>query len=96
MALSEEKFKMFKYFLECYFNPSAYYSELDSLIDDFNKSEVENTVTNFQTELKCLKSYDEEGFSDIKEFIRKHGMRNMPIEKVKWFVEYLNSKIAKK
>lgn len=96
MTLNLDKLKMFKYFLECYFNPSAYYSELDSLIEDFNSSEIEETVSQFQTELKYIKSLEERDFIEVKEFIRKHGMRNMPMEKVKWFIDYLDSKIRKK
>lgn len=93
MAINKDRLKKFKYFLECYFNPSAYYSELDNLIEDFNKSEIEDTILGFREELKYAKSLDESEYPEVKEFIREHGMRNMPLEKVKWFIEYLNEKI---
>jgi len=94
MAINDVRLNKFKYFLECYFNPSADYSELDSLIEDFSKSEIEDTIVGFQEELKYIKSLEEQEYFEIKEFIRKYGMRNMPIEKVKWFIEYLNDKIV--
>jgi predicted Ser/Thr protein kinase len=92
--LDDKTYDRFKYFLECYFNPSAYYSELDDLIKEFNTIEPEINKSRLKQELKKL--ILNENINDTKEFIRKFGMRNMPIEKVKWFIEYLDSNITEK
>ncbi|MBD7970144.1 hypothetical protein [Paenibacillus gallinarum] len=50
----EMNFTTFKYFLECYFNPSANYDELDKLIVDFNSFENVGQHKKLHSELLVL------------------------------------------
>lgn len=83
-------FKTFKYFLECYFNPSANYDELDKLIVDFNSFENVGYRKKLHSELLVLQL---EEFSIMQEFVRKYGMRKMDDEKLKWLIQRMLDKL---
>lgn len=89
--LDVDKYERFKYFLECYFNQSADYAELDKLIHEFNT--IENCDIKAQLKNEINKIMLEEDIEAAKEFIRKYGMRNMSPDKLKWFLTCLNSKV---
>jgi hypothetical protein len=77
-------FEAFKYFLECYFNVSANYDELEQLIEEFNISEGEKYRKQLKMELELI--LQQGNWDAVKEFVRKHGMRNMSHDKLKWVV----------
>lgn len=83
-------FTTFKYFLKCYFNPSANYDELDNLIVDFNSFEIVGHRKNLHSELLVLQL---EEFSIMQEFVRKYGMRKMDDEKLKWLIQQMLDKL---
>lgn len=85
-------FETFKYFLECYFNVSANYEELENIIKDFNSSEIDKYRQKLQTELKLileLKDWD-----TVQNFVKKYGMRKMNEEKLKWFIKFILNHLA--
>jgi len=75
----------FKYFLECYFNVSANYDELDKLINDFNSSENLKYRQKLKSELEQILHLDD--WDLVQRFVKKYGMRKMNEEKLKWLIQ---------
>ncbi|WP_026593194.1 contact-dependent growth inhibition system immunity protein [Bacillus sp. UNC437CL72CviS29] len=78
-------FETFKYFLECYFNVSADYDELDKIIKDFNLVENMEYRKKLRTELKQILRL--ENWDMVQRFVKKYGMRKMNEEKLKWLIQ---------
>lgn len=89
--LNEKEYPKFKYFLECYFNASADYSELETLVDEYKTIESKDNIEALQIEVKKLIKLSDKG--EIWLFIKKYGMRSMRDEKFKWFLNYLDKNI---
>lgn len=79
------KFETFKYFLECYFNVSADYDELDKIIKDFNLVENMEYRKKLRTELKQILRL--ENWDMVQGFVKKYDMRKMNEEKLKWLIQ---------
>ena len=89
--LNEKEYPKFKYFLEWYFNASADYSELETLVDEYKTIESKDNIEALQIEVKKLIKLSDKG--EIWLFIKKYGMRSMRDEKFKWFLNYLDKNI---
>jgi len=89
--LNEKEYPKLKYFLECYFNVSADYIDLESLVDEYKAIESKAYIEEFKIEIKKLKKFS--GMQEIRFFIKKHGMRSMADEKLKLFIDYLDKNI---
>lgn len=79
------KYSTFQYFLECYFNVSANYNELEKLITEFKESELKKYHILLINELEEMQRM--ENIDNIKEFVRIHGMRNMKYDKLEWLIQ---------
>ncbi|QPA30596.1 contact-dependent growth inhibition system immunity protein [Thermaerobacillus caldiproteolyticus] len=77
------KYDTFRYFLECYFNQSANYEELETLVKEFNLTEESKYRQKLQQELEQILQLD--NWDDIREFVRKHAMRKMNSDRLAWF-----------
>lgn len=87
VMLNDDKYAVFKYLLECYFNCSFNYDELYTVIGEFNKDESQLKRLKFRNELQSIMANGK--LIETGDFVRKYGMRRMPVKKVKWFVNYL-------
>lgn len=74
----------FKYFLECYFNVSVNYDELNSILNDFNTQENVKYRKKLRDELRSILQLG--NWNIVQEIIKKYGMRKMDEEKAKWFI----------
>lgn len=81
----ELNFETFKYFLECYFNVSANYDELNKIINDFNSFENTKCRNKLRAELKLILQLEDWDF--VQGFVKKYGMRKMNEEKLKWLIQ---------
>ena len=77
----------FKYFLECYFNVSADYDELEKIINDFNSFENIKYRKKLLAELEQI--LQQEDWDIVQGFVKKHGMRKMNEEKLKWLIKVI-------
>ena len=83
--LKEElNFGTLKYFLECYFNVSANYNELDEILDDLNLNENAKYRKVLKEELQLILQVENWGIVQV--VIKKYGMRKMNEGKVKRFI----------
>lgn len=80
----ELSFDTFKYFLECYFNVSANYDDLNKIINDFNSFENIKYRKKLQVELELI--WQLEDWDNIQGLVKKYGMRKMNEEKLKWLI----------
>jgi len=88
MMLNKElTFETFKYFLECYFNMSADYSELEKVITEFNSDESIENRKKLRVELESITKLAE--WEAVQKFILKNGMRNMDEDRTKWFIRVM-------
>lgn len=84
--------QMFKYFLECYFNVSEDYKDLDKIIQDFIFSEKKCYQDDLSKELSNVLL--EKKYNESQQYIKKYGMRTMSIEKTEVFIRYLCNKLV--
>ncbi|MFN2747257.1 hypothetical protein ACINLE_18920 [Bacillus sp. z60-18] len=77
----------FKYFLECYFNPSMDFSDIRDLAEDYRKDESDNNIKMFLYELHEIKNNEQ--WNAANNFIREHGMRNLNQKQIKQMVDTL-------
>lgn len=89
--MNEMDFPKMKYFLECYFNPSAEYSQLESLVREFKLSETAENWTAFKNEIIVITQKND--FESIRNYVRKHGMRTMDDARIQWFLGILKVNI---
>jgi succinate dehydrogenase flavin-adding protein (antitoxin of CptAB toxin-antitoxin module) len=90
--LNEElNFETFKYFLECYFNVSANYDELEKIINDFNSFENIKYRKKFLAELELILQLED--WDIVQGFVKKYGMRKMNEEKLKWLIQVISDKL---
>ncbi|MDF2904358.1 MAG: hypothetical protein K0S25_1996 [Bacillus sp. (in: firmicutes)] len=81
------KLETLKYFLECYFNMSANYDELESLINDFVSGEQRSYSLQLLKELQWVTA---NGHWDLlSKYVYKYGERNMNKQKLQWFADTL-------
>jgi succinate dehydrogenase flavin-adding protein (antitoxin of CptAB toxin-antitoxin module) len=78
------KYGTFRYFLECYFNPSAKYEELETLVKEFNSTEESKYRQKLQQELEQIFQLDD--WDNIQEFVRKYAMRKINSDRLTWFI----------
>ena len=88
----ESRTETFKYFLECYFNVSANYDELDKLINDFNSSENLIYRQNLKSELEQILNLGD--WDQVQKFVKKYGMRKINEEKLKWMIQRILDKLV--
>lgn len=79
------EYEMFRYFLECYFNVSADYDELEKLVQEFQMTEKGKYSKLLIDELGGIQKNN--NWDLLQDFVRKHGMRNMNQNKLKWLVQ---------
>ncbi|MGE7217510.1 contact-dependent growth inhibition system immunity protein [Priestia koreensis] len=87
MLNKELTFETFKYFLECYFNMSADYSELEKVIAEFNSFEDIKNRKKLRAELEEILKLAE--WKAIQKNFFENGMRRMDEERTKWFIEVI-------
>jgi hypothetical protein len=75
------------YFIECYFVQGYGYDELPRLIREYKNNEVSSQVEGLLRELILIKEKDDWDY--VQQFVRKHGMRLLPHEKLKAMVDLL-------
>jgi hypothetical protein len=85
--ISNDSLELFEYFLSCYFNQSADFSDLSILGSEFKESEDKHRIEKLVYELKLLKAT--ESWEFIQEFIAKYGMRNLSIPQVQETIDIL-------
>ncbi|RAS80689.1 hypothetical protein [Priestia endophytica] len=83
----ELNFGTFKYFLECYFNVSANYDELEKIISDFNSFENIKYRKKLLAELELILQLQD--WNIVQEFVKEYGMRKMNEEKLKWLINVI-------
>ncbi|MGF7048370.1 hypothetical protein J2T13_002878 [Paenibacillus sp. DS2015] len=81
----ELNLETFEYFLECYFNVSANYDELDKITSDFNSFENLKYRQKLKVELELILQL--KNLDNVQEFVKKYGMRKMNEEKLKWLIQ---------
>ena len=90
--IHEKQLSKLRYFLECYFNVSADYSELDTLIKEYKDIENDEYIKDLKEEISIVLSVDNIEF--IRGFIKKYGMRNMKNDdKIIWFLNHIRNNI---
>ncbi|MDC2864641.1 hypothetical protein [Bacillus sp. BP-3] len=90
--IHEKQLSKLRYFLECYFNVSADYSELDTLIKEYKDIENAEYIKDLKEEISIVLSVDNIEF--IRGFIKKYGMRNMKSDdKIIWFLNHIKNNI---
>ncbi|HDR4570982.1 contact-dependent growth inhibition system immunity protein [Bacillus cytotoxicus] len=90
--INEEQLSNLRYFLECYFNVSADYSELDALIKEYKEIESDEYIKNLKEEINLVLSADNIEF--IRSFIKKYGMRNTKsADKFIWFLSHIRNHV---
>lgn len=75
----------FKYFLLCYFNMSADYSDLEQLALEYKNNETEDNCQQLIEELHSIVMM--ENWEFIRQFVKEHGMRNLSDERIKKMIE---------
>lgn len=88
------EYKNFKYFIECYFNWSMDYIELEKLIIDYINRERKEYIKGLQEEVNELYNSKDPVF--IKKLIYKFGRRNLSVKKVNAMIELLCNKLNNK
>ncbi|WP_163580888.1 hypothetical protein [Gracilibacillus saliphilus] len=83
----ELNLETFKYFLECYFNVSANYNELNKIVNDFNLFENVKYRQKLLAELEII--LELENWNIVQEVVKKYGMRKMDERKVKWLIQVI-------
>ncbi|MCC9022711.1 contact-dependent growth inhibition system immunity protein [Bacillus nakamurai] len=81
----------FKYFIECYFNWSMDFSDLDQLIDDYKKRENSTYIEGLTKELKEIN--EKRNWNEIRDFIYLHGNRVLNNDKTESMVTLLLTKL---
>lgn len=89
--IKENDLDKFRYFLECYFNVSCDYSELDSIIKEYKEFENKEYILKLKQEVKLILSNKDLEFA--QNFIKKYGMRTMTSEKIVWFMNEIINKV---
>ncbi len=79
------KFEAFKYFLECYFNVSANYEELDKVVNEFILSENNSYRTRLQAELERIMKHGD--WENVQGIVKEFGMRKINEDKLKWLIQ---------
>lgn len=90
--IDEKQLNKLRYFLECYFNVSADYSELDSLIKEYKKIENREYIEDLKEEIKLALLPNNIEF--LRGFIKKYGMRNIKNDdKIIWLLNNIRDNI---
>jgi len=89
--IDEKQLSKLRYFLECYFNISCDYSELDSIINECRESENEEYIRELKEEVRLILLANDMEF--IVNFIKKYGMRTMTDDKSRWLINQIMDKI---
>ncbi len=89
--IDEKQLSKLRYFLECYFNVSCDYSELDSIINECRESENEEYIRELKEEIRLILLANDMGF--VRIFIKKYGMRTMTDDKSRWLINQIIDKI---
>jgi hypothetical protein len=88
-----EKLETIKYFLECYFNMSVDYKDLESLIDKFVSQENIKYSNQLLQELEWV--IDRKKWDKLHEIVMEYGMRDLPNDVLHSFVNVLLKRIKK-
>lgn len=89
--IDEKQLSKLRYFLECYFNVSYDYSELDSIINECREFENEEYIRELKEEIRLI--LRENDIELIRNFIKKYGMRTMTDDRIIWFINEIMNKI---
>lgn len=76
--------------MECYFNESANYEDLEELVNVFNEEDIDYRIR-LDKELTYILNEDHVDYA--QEFIRNHGKRKMSKDKVYWFIELVQENV---
>jgi hypothetical protein len=82
----------FRYFLDCYFNISFDFADLEKLAMDFKTTESQESVNRFLNELYIIRETGDWG--TVQKFVRDHGMRNLSVERLGIMVDLLISVLS--
>jgi hypothetical protein len=85
--------KILKYFMECYFNQTFGYDELDKRINDF-KVEVHDVKKQLIEELNQI--IQEKKYVSAARFMNKYGDKWFDVEKAEKFINYLHDRLLDK
>lgn len=85
------KLDTLRYFLECYFNVSADYAELEELIAEFKIIEKDALTKQLIAEVSII----QQNKVYLRGFIKKYGMRNMNNQRLEWFISSLINGLEK-
>ena len=77
-----------KYFIECYFNWSMDYVDLDQLAKDYLKIENDNHILPFKKEIEKLQTLSNSS-EMVKEMVYNYGNRVLNLEKSKEMLNIL-------
>ena len=77
----------FKYFLECYFNIDANYSDLERLAEEYKALEPQESVDMLIDELQKIVALGDWDF--VNSFVKEHALRNSSHEKLRAIVNTL-------
>lgn len=91
--MNEDDLKIFKYFLECYFNPSYDFLELPDAVEEFVDDEDSDNINELIKEVNILLCSDEEKFA--RAFISKYGMRDLNKNKIKEMLTTIKKMLLK-
>lgn len=76
-----------QHFLECYFNISFNYADLQHLARQYKSTEQPIHVDQFVKELQNIKQAG--NWEQLQVFVREHGMRYLATEKIEKMVDML-------
>lgn len=89
----DKKYENFKYFIECYFNWSMDYADLDKLVLDYLDREIEDYVKGLRKEVNDL--YNLNNPFLVKELVFMYGRRNLSVKKANDMIKLLYNEMNK-
>lgn len=81
----------FRYFLECYFVSGFNYDDLPKIINEYKKTESIDNLEGSKREMNIILELND--WQYIEHFVKKHGLRVLPEEKLKNLVELISTKL---
>ena len=85
--MQTQDFENLQHFLECYFNISFDYADLQQLARQYKSTEQPTHVDQFVKELQKIKQAG--NWEQLQVFVREHGMRYLATDKIEKMVDLL-------
>ena len=86
--------EMLKYFMECYFNQTFYFEDLDYLIQDFKKSELDKYYLELIRELYQI--IQTKNYALASRVMKKYGDRILNLDETEKFINFLYDRFIDK